>query len=136
MAECRTTDPAAGAADSRMAAYFDGKHHPHQALPPRTGYVATANGTIIGYIAGHRTQRFGCDGEVQYLFVALQYRRQGIAGGLLRSLAHWFKEQRIAKVCVDVNLTSPGASAFYLSCGATPINKHWYVWQDIGIILN
>jgi hypothetical protein len=39
MAQCRLADPAAGPADTRMAAYFDGHHHPQQALLPRTGYL-------------------------------------------------------------------------------------------------
>lgn len=46
MALCRLTDPAAGPADPRMAAYFDGQHHPQQALPARVGYVALESGTI------------------------------------------------------------------------------------------
>lgn len=58
------------AVDPRMAAYFDGKHDPHQALPPRIGYVASVEDAIVGYIAGHLTTRHGCQGEVQYLFVS------------------------------------------------------------------
>src|SRR5881396_1727693 len=84
MAQCRLTDPAARSADPRMAAYFAGQHHPHQAMLPRVGYLALAGDDVIGYIAGHRTQRFGNDGEVQYLYVAPNYRRLGIASALLR----------------------------------------------------
>lgn len=40
MVACRLSDAETGPADPRMAAYFDGKHHPHQALPSRVGYVA------------------------------------------------------------------------------------------------
>ena len=74
MAACRLNDPAAGPADPRMAAYFDGEHHPQQALPSRVGYVALVPEGVIGYIAGHLTTRHGCDGEVQYLFVAPEFR--------------------------------------------------------------
>src|SRR5689334_7739091 len=86
-------DSQAGAADPRMAAYFRGEHHPQCALMPRTGYVAVASSVIIGYIAGHLSTRHGCDGEVQYLFVAPEFRRLGVAADLLRQLAAWFQEQ-------------------------------------------
>ena len=102
-------DPAGGSADPRMAAYFDGQHHPQQALPPRVGYVALASDTVIGYIAGHRTTRYGCAGEVQYFFVASANRRRGIASTLLGLLAGWFQEHGAARVCVNVDVESPAA---------------------------
>ena len=43
-----------------MAAYFNGQHHPQQALLPRVGYVALAGDAVIGYIAGNRTTRHAC----------------------------------------------------------------------------
>ncbi|HZO90662.1 MAG TPA: GNAT family N-acetyltransferase [Chthonomonadaceae bacterium] len=135
MARCRLTDPAAGAADPRMAAYFEGEHHPQQALRPRIGYVALAGETVIGYIAGHRTRRYACDGEVQYLFVAAEYRRRAVATALLRLLAGWFREQGATKVCVNADLDSPAAQPFYTSQGASALNKHWYLWEDIGTVL-
>jgi hypothetical protein len=63
MGQRRLTDAAAGPADSRMAAYFNGQHHPQQALLPRVGYVALAGNTVVGYIAGHRTARHACASE-------------------------------------------------------------------------
>ena len=134
MAQCRVTDPAAGAADSRMARYFDGQHHPQQALLPRTGYVAVVGETVIGYIAGHRTTRHGCDGEVQYLFVAPERRRQGVATALLRLLASWFTETGVRKVCVCVDADSPAAKPFYERVGAYPIKPLWYVWDDVAVL--
>ena len=47
------------------AVYLDGEHHPHQALPPRAGYVALKGEHIVAYIAGHQTTRHGCQGELQ-----------------------------------------------------------------------
>jgi hypothetical protein len=70
MAQSRLTDPTAGPADPRMAAYFNGEHHPQQALLPRVGFVAVAADAVVGYVAGHLTTRCGYAGEVQYLFVA------------------------------------------------------------------
>lgn len=107
MARCRLADPAAGPADPRMEAYFDGQHHQQQALLMKAGYVASIGGQVVGYIAGHRTKRHGCEGEVQYLFVASRHRRRGIGTVLLRRLANWFHEQGAARVCVGVADDSP-----------------------------
>lgn len=136
MADCRRSDPAAGPADARMAAYFQGAHHPQHALLPRVGFVAEERGRVVGYIAGHQTTRFDCDGEVQYLFVAPDHRQRGVASGLLRALAAWFQARGIARVCVDVDVSSPGAVPFYVHHGAVPINRFWYMWTDIGSVLD
>jgi hypothetical protein len=69
------TDASAGPADERIAAYLQGKHHPQRALPPRVAWVATINAEVIGYVAGHLTRRFDCEGELQYIYVAPAYRR-------------------------------------------------------------
>ena len=131
MAACRATDLENGAADPRMAAYLDGQHHPHKALLPRVAYVALIEDRVIGYIGGHRTERFGYDGEVQYLYVVPEHRRSGVATGLLRMLTEWFRKKGIERVCVNVNVESPGAGPFYSSRGAGPLNRHWYAWENI-----
>ncbi len=139
MAACRLRDPAAGRADPRMTAYFRGQHHPQRALMPRTGYVALAEGTIIGYIAGHLTTRHDCGGEVQYLFVAPEFRRRGIGTSLLRLMAGWFQEQAVVKVCVCVDAHSPAAQPFYHKLGASPLSplrKYWYVWENIRVLFS
>lgn len=137
MTACRLQDPEAGPADSRMAAYFRGEHHPQRALLPRTGYLALVKDKVIGYIAGHSTTRHDCAGEVQYLFVAPEFRRRGIAGAMLRLLAAWFQEQGVARVCVCVDADSPAAQHFYHSLGASPLpsRRFWYVWENIGCLL-
>ena len=136
MTRCHLADPANPVADSRMAGYFAHQHHPQQALSARIGYVALINDAIVGYIAGHRTTRHGCAGEVQYLFVAPQYRRRGIATALLRLLAKWFYSQTAAKVCVALADDSPmEAKPFYESVGAAPLKPYWYAWEDIAAVL-
>ncbi|HXH59911.1 MAG TPA: GNAT family N-acetyltransferase [Fimbriimonadaceae bacterium] len=114
-----------------MAAYLQGQHHPHLALEPRVAYFATVDGAVVGYIAGHLTRRYECDGEVQYLYVAPEFRRTGVATALLRRLAEWFIAQEATRVCVDVNADSPAAEPFYRSLGAQPLRPHWMVWDDI-----
>jgi GNAT superfamily N-acetyltransferase len=95
------------------------------------------NNAIVGYIAGHRTTRHDCEGEVQYLFVSPIYRRRGIATALFRLLANWFHSQGAGKVCVAVANDSPKeARPFYESVAASPLKTHWYGWEDIGSSLS
>ena len=135
MARCRAADTVAGPADPRMEAYFNGLYHPQQALAARIGYVALADDNVIGYIAGHRTERHGCAGEVEYLFVAPAHRRQGVATALMRRLAEWFQAHEAQKVCVDVNPDSPAGRPFYESTGAGQLKGPWYAWEDIRALL-
>lgn len=135
MAQCRLADRAAGRVDPRMAAYLDGQHHPQQARPPRVGYVALSGAQIVAYIAGHHTKRHGCEGELQYFFVAPAYRRHGLGTALLRLLAAWFLEHGVHQVCVGIANDSPAeAKPFVEHHGAVPLKKHWYVWEDIGAV--
>ena len=131
MARSRAADPAAGPADPRMAAYLEGRHHPRHALLPRVAFVALQEDGVVGYIAGHLTRRYDCDGEVQYLFVTPSHRRMGVGTELLRRLAGWFAGQRAFRICVDVNVDSPAADPFYTWRGARPLNRYWRVWDDI-----
>jgi GNAT superfamily N-acetyltransferase len=135
MAESRSGDPDAGPADSRMAAYLQGRHDPQQALAPRVAYLATDSEKVAGYVAGHLSRRYGCEGEVQYLYVAPDYRRTGVASALLRQLAEWFVAQGVARICVDVNAESPSAAPFYAHHGAQRLRPHWLVWPDIASVL-
>ena len=136
MAVCRMADVAAGPADERMARYFDGQHHPQRALAPRGGVLAESGDQVVGYIAGHATTRFDFQGEVQYLYVTPAMRRRGIGAELLRLLAGWFDQRGIRRVCVNANLDSPGAVPFYVANHATPLSRHWYVWEDIRCVLS
>ncbi len=49
--------------EKRIAGYLNGEVNPQQVLGPRVIYVAVKEDTIAGFIAGHLTRRFGCDGE-------------------------------------------------------------------------
>ncbi len=131
MARSRLADPAAGMADARMAAYLDGQHHPQQALPPRVAYVAVVEDAVVGYIAGHLSRRYQCDGELQYLFVAPQYRRMAIASELLRLLARWFTDEGARRICVNVEPDNANARAFYMGHGAIGLHPFWLLWSDI-----
>jgi ribosomal protein S18 acetylase RimI-like enzyme len=118
---------------NRISGYLNLTANPQQSLQPRIIYIASENNLIIGFIAGHLTQRYECDGELQWIDVIQEYRRAGIASGLVKLLASWFKNQSCFKVCVD-----PGneiARAFYKKNGAEYLNKHWMFWKDIRTII-
>lgn len=115
----------------RMARYLAGEHHPRHALAPRVMFVAGQGGRMIGYIAGHRTTRFGCDGELQWIFVAPEARGGGAAELLLDRLAAWFIGEGARRVCVDVVPENTRARRFYHSHGAQTLHPNWLVWPDI-----
>ncbi|MFL5383261.1 MAG: GNAT family N-acetyltransferase [Longimicrobiaceae bacterium] len=120
-----------GAGAERMARYLAGEHHPQQALAPRVIYVAEAGGAMAGFIAGHLTTRFGCDGELQWIFVLPGLRGAGIADGLFDRLAAWFAGRGARRVCVNVEPDNPRARTFYARRGALPMHPYWMVWDDI-----
>ena len=127
--------PRAGEAggDARMLAYLTGQHHPQQALPPRGLWLAEVDGSPIGYVAGHLTRRYGCDGELQWIYVTSGHRRMRVASTLLELLAAWFVEHGAHRVCVDVG--DDDARPFYRRHGAVELNRHWMVWNDIATVL-
>ena len=115
----------------RLASYLSGEHHPRHALLPRVMIVAEQDDEVIGFIAGHLTRRYKCDGELQWINVSPDHRGQGVATGLLRELADWFASNNARKICVDVQPRNAEARAFYTRHGAEPLNNHWMVWTDI-----
>jgi ribosomal protein S18 acetylase RimI-like enzyme len=116
-----------------MALYLEGKHHPQHGLTPRVMFVCKENQSTVGYIGGHLTRRYDCDGELQYLYVAHQHRRNGIASQLLALLARWFSEQDASRICVDVEPDNAPARAFYARHGAVDLSDYWMVWPDVTV---
>jgi ribosomal protein S18 acetylase RimI-like enzyme len=114
-----------------MALYLSCLHDPQQALPPRVMYLCESAEAVVGYIGGHLTERYECDGELQYLYVAPQYRRTGVASEMLRLLARWFDTHDASRICVDVEPDNHRARGFYASHGANYLNSHWLVWPDL-----
>jgi ribosomal protein S18 acetylase RimI-like enzyme len=117
--------------ERRLASYISGEHHPQQALPPRTVIVAKTGSTIVGFIAGHLTRRYNCDGELEWINVLPEYRGKGISAELLRNLWDWFLENDAYKICVNVAPDNPAGQKFYTKHGAVALNIHWMIWEDI-----
>jgi GNAT superfamily N-acetyltransferase len=133
LARLRGEGEAGGASEERMGRYLAGEHHPQQALLSRVMYVAAEAGAPIGYVAGHLTRRFGCDGELQWIYVVPEHRGTRVAAELLCLLATWFVEQGARRVCVDVG--DERARHFYKRHGAVDLNKHWLVWNDVSAVI-
>jgi GNAT superfamily N-acetyltransferase len=86
----------------RITGYLNGTMNPQKALPSRVIYVASdKNNIIIGFIAGHLTRRYDCDGELEWIDVAVENRRSGVASQLVKLLANWFMDQQAFNVCID-----------------------------------
>ena len=120
-----------GAGAETMHRYLTCEHHPQQALAPRTAFVAEAAGEAVGFIAGHLTSRFGCEGEVPWLLVAPAERGGPAAAALLGAMAAWFGAQGAARVCVNVESANVQARRFYARHGVVNPSENWMVWHDV-----
>jgi GNAT superfamily N-acetyltransferase len=117
----------------RIAGYMSGQVHPQKALMRRVVYVALDGDAAVGFVAGHLTRRFDCDGELEWIDVIRSRRGTGLGAELVRRLAQWFLEQNARKICVDPG--NPEARQFYGRLGAVSLNQHWLVWDDITVVL-
>jgi GNAT superfamily N-acetyltransferase len=116
--------------EPRVQHYLFGEHSPQKALPQRAAFVAEEDSAVIGFVAGHLTRRYQCDGELQWINMAPNHRGRGIAGSLLVNMAQWFAQQNARRICVDVVPENTVARRFYSAHGAIPLNPHWMVWED------
>lgn len=114
----------------RITRYKHGEHNPRQSLPERALFVAVDQETVVGFVAGHRTRRFDCDAELQWINVAAGERGQGIAGGLMARIGGWFLEQNAHRICVNVAPENANAHRLYAKWGAQPLGPQWMVWDD------
>jgi ribosomal protein S18 acetylase RimI-like enzyme len=121
---------------SRIERYLRGEHSPQKALPTRAAFVAGDNGSVVGFVTGHLTSRYGCEGELQWINVAKEYRGRGIARTLLETVASWFVQQQASRVCVNVDPKNAAACGLYKKFGAQRLNEHWLVWPDIRVMLD
>src|SRR5712664_1008521 len=119
----------------RISRYLDRELHPQQALLPRVIYVALEGDSLVGFIAGHLTRRYACDGELEWINVIRERRGSVVASVLLRLLAAWFAKQKASRICVDVDPANTTARRFYMRHGADNLNEHWLVWNDIKVVL-
>ena len=114
----------------RISRYLSGHHSPQQALTARTAFVAVDGRDLVGFVAGHKTRRFGCDGELQWINVARQRRSLGIAGQLMTKIGMWFVALDARRICVNVDPDNLTARRLYMRHGAQILNNQWMIWED------
>ena len=119
----------------RIFQYLSGGANPQQALAARGCYVAVEEESVVGFVAGHLTRRYGCQGELEWINVIPESRKKNVASELLRMMAGWFVEREALRICVDVEPSNAAARAFYRRHGAEDLNPHWLVWHDIRAVL-
>jgi ribosomal protein S18 acetylase RimI-like enzyme len=122
--------------NARISGYLSCELHPKESLLPRILYMARANDTILGFIAGHLTLRYDCDGELEWIDVIPEYRHRGIGSKLFRLLSTWYVEQKAHRICVDVDPANRIARNFYRALGAEDLNKHWMMWKEIRSVMD
>ena len=115
----------------RVGGYFHGTYHPSYALAERSIFVADHDAQVNGFIAGHRSNRMGCTGELQWMFVLPHRQRKGIGAALLRPMAEWFRDHASTKVIVDAPPANPYCE-FYLKHGAVALDAYWLYFPNIG----
>ena len=121
--------------EKRIGAYLVGQISAQHALPGHVVFVADVAGEVVGFVAGHRTTRHACQGELEWIDVVAAHRRQGIAGRMVVTLAGWFVEQQALRVCIDVKPENLVARGLYAKFGARPLNPYWMFWEDVGVAL-
>jgi predicted GNAT family acetyltransferase len=117
---------------NRIGGYLRGEVSPRQGLALRAVFVAVDGETVAGFIAGHQTRRFECDGELEWVNVVPEYRGQGIAGQLIVKMGEWFLEQGLRRICVNVEPDNAAGRALYSRFGAERLSKYWMVWENAG----
>lgn len=115
----------------RIGGYLRGFYSPGKAERRRAIFVAIEEDSIAGFVAGHGTRRFTCEGELQWIDVVWEFRRRGIARALACQMGAWFVQQNIARVCVNVAPENEPARRLYASLGAQQLNLYWMLWPDV-----
>ena len=121
--------------EKRIGAYLAGSISAQQAVPGHAVFVAEAADEVVGFVAGHRTTRHQCQGELEWIDVVASHRRRGVAGRMVVTLAGWFVEQQALRVCIDVKPENLVARGLYGKFGARPLNPYWMVWEDVRVVL-
>ena len=119
--------------EQTMLGYLHGTYSPGFAEKDRAVFVARLSGEFAGYVAGHRTTRFGCDGELQWLNVAEKHRGIGVADALIQKILDWFRSKEINRVCVNVDPANHIARRVYERHGAAELDQYWLIWSDLRV---
>ena len=113
----------------RWETYFNGTS-PASSKPGRIILKAVTDDAIIGCIAGHLTNRYGLDAEIQSFYILKEYQRNGTGKQLLKKLVEWLLTQHAKSLCVGIKPANK-YKAFYLKYRGKYLNGHWIYWDDM-----
>ncbi len=117
----------------RWQTYFNGES-PASSKPERIVFKVVKDGQIVGFIAGHLTNRHK-DSEIQNFYLLKEDQRKGIGSNLLKSLIPWLISHGAKSLCVGIFPENP-YQAFYLKYGGAYLNPHWIFWDDLPLLQN
>lgn len=80
--------------------------------------LASLDGRDVGY--GISTIEANGRGELDSLFVAPQFRNQGVGDGLMKVTLQWFAGRGIEDVAIEALVCNEGAVRFYVRYGYQP----------------
>jgi len=89
--------------------------------------LAEDGGDLIGFAGYHHTLRWGCDAELESLYVRLPWQRKGVGLTLLRDVMRRLRAEGSRSLCVGFSPENP-YKRFYFKHGAVAINPHWAFW--------
>ena len=89
--------------------------------------LAETGSELIGFAAYHHTIRWGCDAELQSIYVRLPWQRRGAGSMLLRDVMRRLRAEGSRSLCVGFSTENP-YKRFYFKHGAVAINAHWAFW--------
>jgi ribosomal protein S18 acetylase RimI-like enzyme len=117
--------------EQTISNYMNGSYSPRFALSERAVHLALFGDSRAGYVAGQRTTRHDCDGELQWLNVAEEFRGGGIADALMTRMFAWFESVGAFQISVNVAPENVAARKVYARLGAERLNEHWMIWKDL-----
>ena len=92
-------------------------------MAPET-HIFLAAETPQGEVAGYIGLMFVLDeGYISNVATAPQYRRQGIAGALIRALVRRAEEKQLAFLTLEVRESNESAVALYEKCGFATVGR-------------
>ncbi len=98
-----------------------------KALGDGFAILAESGPDLVGFAAYHHTRRWGCDAELQSIYVRLSWQRQGVGRTLLREIMRRLRAEGSRSLCVGYAPENP-YRRFYFKNGAVAINAHWAYW--------
>ncbi len=99
----------------------------HSQASERATLVCEVEGTVAAFVVARIV---GSDCELESILVAPEYRRGGIASGLIKRLTILCRERSATKIFLEVRESNSGARAFYGRIGFAETGKRKAYYRD------